>query len=62
MFDPQQHLREATLKACADQSPADKARSLNMMEALIEGELSIDQLVDAIVDDTLPVRYVPKED
>lgn len=61
MYDYHQELREATLLAASDQPPADKARAMNMMEAIIEGELSVDALVDAIEFDTLPVRYVEKQ-
>lgn len=55
-----QRLREGTLAAAAHLPTEDKARMLNMMEAIIEGELSDDQIVDALMDDTLPVRYVPR--
>lgn len=61
MFDYRQYLREATLKAVSHQPVADKARAMNMIESIIEGELSADQIVQAIDDDTLPVRYVPSK-
>jgi hypothetical protein len=59
MFDYRQHLREATLDSVKDKPVEDKATALNMIEAIIEDKISIDEMVDAIGNGTLSKRYVP---
>ena len=54
-----QQLREATLEISKDNTPQEKADNLNMIEAIIEGDMDVESLVDAIANGTLPVRYVP---
>jgi len=60
MLDYVQGVRETALKSASKYPDvADRARTMNMIEAIIEGEMTPEQIVQAIEDDTLPVRYVP---
>jgi len=54
-----QKLREGVLESCklTKKTPEESAFCMNMIEAVIEGEMSVNQIMDAIENDTLPVRY-----
>jgi hypothetical protein len=54
-----QHLREAALDITKHEPVETKAMILNIMETIFDEELSVDQIVDAIGNDTLPKRYIP---
>lgn len=60
MLDFAQHLRERTLDIVKEKSTQEKADALNLLEAIIDGEMATDELIDAIGNGTVPVRYVPK--
>lgn len=57
-IDHCQRLREGALAAMSNKPPEDKARILNLLEAIIEGVMTPAQIVDGLENDTLPVRYV----
>lgn len=59
MFVYRQKLMEDALDSVSDQAVEDKARALNVMEAIIEGEMSVDEIVEGIGNDALPKRYAP---
>lgn len=59
MFDFNQSLREFVLKSSEGKPVQVRCDNLNMIEAIIEGEMDIPDLVQAIGDGTLPVRYRP---
>lgn len=58
-FDYAQYLREATLKSTDGQPAQERADAMNLIEAIIEGDLDDDALFDAILEGTLPQRYRP---
>jgi len=58
-MDFAQQLREAALESVGDAPVETKALILNMMEAILEGEMSVHQIVEGIGSDTLPQRYIP---
>lgn len=60
MYDHQQHLREATLDATKGKPVKERANALNMIEAIITDEMTLEQIVDAVMSDTLPVVYRPR--
>ena len=59
MFNYHQWLREGTLKSVEGKPVQEKADALNLIEAIISGDMDVDELVDAIANGTVPVTYVP---
>ena len=57
MYCFQQELREATLKHCSGKSPQETADQLNLIEAIIEDKMSVEEVVNGVSQNTLPVRY-----
>ena len=55
MFNYNQHLREAMLKG--DDPPQKKADNLNLLEMIFSGEMSVDEMVNAIGNGEVPVVY-----
>lgn len=54
----QQLLREAALEHGA--TPEEKASALNLVEAIISDEMSVEDIVNAVMNDTLPQVYYVK--
>jgi predicted house-cleaning noncanonical NTP pyrophosphatase (MazG superfamily) len=54
-----QILREGTLEIVKDKPVEEKAEALNIIEAIIEGDMSVEALVNAIEKGTVPKRYAP---
>ncbi len=59
MHDYRQHLREATLDATKGKPVKERADALNMIEAIITGDMTPEQILDAVLNDTMPVVYKP---
>ena len=57
-MDYRQVLRESVLKSCEDKGPETKAFLLNMIEAVIGDEMTVDEIMDGIINDALPEVYV----
>lgn len=60
--DYAQGIREAALETTKGQSRQDAARIMNLIEAIIEGEMTSEEVCEAFMTDTLPVRYWPTEE
>ena len=53
-------LRHTMLDATKDKTTEERANALNILEMIIDGNHSIDDMVNAIESDTVPVVYKPK--
>lgn len=59
MYDFHYALRHAALDATKDKPVQEKADALNLIEAIIDGEMSSEELMRAIMDGNVPVVYAP---
>ena len=60
MIDYKQELREAVLAGSKNNTPKEKADALNLIECIIEGYMSVNDIVEGIKNDTIPKRYLVK--
>ena len=60
LFHYEQRLREAALEQTEGQPVQQRADALNLMEAIIEGEMSPEEIVSAVMEDELPEVYRPR--
>jgi len=56
------NLRMTALKSMEGKEPQLKADILNMLEEIITGELSVNEIVDRFDNGTLPETYIVKKD
>ena len=60
MFDYLQQLREVTLETSEGKPEQERADALNLIEMIITGGHSVEEIVQAIGDGTVPVVYKPR--
>ena len=59
-MDYLQSLRYATLKITDGKPVQERADALNLLEMILDGEMSVEQMVDAIGSGTVKERYRPR--
>ncbi len=57
----EQHLMETALALSAGQPVQQRADKLNLVHAIIEGQLTPDQIVEQFLEDRLPQVYTPNK-
>ena len=59
MFNFEQFLREGMLEVTKGKPVQERADALNLLESIIAEDMTVEDLVEAISNGTVPVRYVP---